>query len=157
MAELTHKQVRTASNLRKMLIRLPGAGLITGRADRGARVEQAQAHLPDTVLPLRIYRPRGAAAGSLPVVVNFHGGGWVSGDSRQSEWWCSSVAAHAGVVVVSVDYRLAPEHPFPTAAEDCYAATLWVTDHADELGVDGTAPGRDGRQRRRQPRRPSCA
>jgi acetyl esterase len=62
----------------------------------------------------------------------------VSGDPRQSEWWCSSVAAQAGVVVVSVDYRLAPEHPFPVAAEDCYAATLWVTEHADELDVDAT-------------------
>jgi acetyl esterase len=139
LAELTHQQVRTASNLRKKLIRLPGARLVTGRPDRGARIEQATARLGDgTVLPLRVYRPRTASAVPLPVVVNFHGGGFFSGDPRQSEWWCSSVAAQAGVVVVSVDYRLAPEHPFPVATEDCYAATLWVTEHADELGVDGT-------------------
>jgi acetyl esterase len=69
-------------------------------------------------------------------VLNFHGGGWVSGNLRQSEWWASSIAARSGAVVVSVDYRLAPEHPFPTPVEDCYAATKWVTEHADELGVD---------------------
>jgi acetyl esterase len=160
LAELTHKQVRAASNLRKRLIGLPGAWLVVGRPDRGARAEQSTARLPSpagyapvaggtsnfigggtptgTVLPLRIYRPRVGGEEPLPVVVNFHGGGWVSGDPKQSEWWCSSVAAQAGVVVVSVDYRLAPEHRFPAAAEDCYAAALWVTEHADELHVDGT-------------------
>ncbi|MDT4908122.1 MAG: acetyl esterase [Pseudonocardiales bacterium] len=139
LAELTHKQVRAASNLRKRLVGLPGAWLVLGRPDRGARAEDSTARLPDgTVLPLRIYRPRVAGEEPLPVVVNFHGGGWVSGDPMQSEWWCSSVSAQAGVVVVSVDYRLAPEHPFPTAAEDSYAATLWVTEHADELRVDGS-------------------
>lgn len=60
----------------------------------------------------------------------------MSGDARQSEWWCSSLAVKAGVVVVSVDYRLAPEHPFPAAPEDCYAATVWVTQHAEQLGCD---------------------
>ncbi|MDT4972106.1 MAG: acetyl esterase, partial [Pseudonocardiales bacterium] len=106
LAELTHKQVRAASNLRKRLIGLPGAWLVLGRPDRGARAEDSTARLPDgTVLPLRIYRPRVAGDEPLPVVVNFHGGGWVSGDPMQSEWWCSSVSAQAGVVVVSVDYR----------------------------------------------------
>jgi acetyl esterase len=139
LADLSHKQVRAASNLRRKLTGLPGARLVMGRPDRGARTEQSEAKLLDgTVLPVRIYRPRRAADGPLPVVVNFHGGGWVSGDPRQSEWWCSSVAAKAGVVVVSVDYRLAPEHPFPIGVEDCYAATLWVNDHADELQVDPT-------------------
>ena len=70
-------------------------------------------------------------------MVNFHGGGWVSGDPRQSEWWCAGIAAGAQVAVVSVEYRLAPEHPFPTPAEDCFAATRWVAEHAAELDVDG--------------------
>jgi hypothetical protein len=63
LAELTHQQVRAASTLRKKLIRLPGARLITGRADRGARIEQSVAQLADgTVLPVRIYRPRSSSA-----------------------------------------------------------------------------------------------
>jgi len=134
---LTPKNVRAASDRRKRLTALPGMALVLGRIDRGVRVEDSVAQLPDgTALPIRVYRPRDACGDPLPVVVNFHGGSWVSGGLRQSEWWCSSVAAQAGVVVVSVDYRLAPEHPFPVPAQDCYAATVWVTEHADELGVD---------------------
>ncbi|HEV7205154.1 MAG TPA: alpha/beta hydrolase [Jatrophihabitans sp.] len=132
-------KVRAASNLRRRMLRLPGMSPITGGRARGVAVEDSSFALVDgTVLPLRIYRPEAAPAAPRPVVVNFHGGGWVSGDPRQSEWWASSVAAQAGVVVVSVDYRLAPEHPFPTPAEDCYATTEWVVAHADEVGVDAT-------------------
>jgi acetyl esterase len=131
-------RVRAASNLRKHLIRLPVAQVITGRPDRTVSIADTSLRLDDgTDLPLRIYRPREERDESLPVVVNLHGGGWVSGDPRQSEWWCAGVAAGARVVVVSVDYRLAPEHPFPTPAEDCYAATRWVAEHGDELSVDG--------------------
>ena len=146
-------KVRAASDRRKKMLTLPGATLLAGRADRDAEITDSTFALDDgTVLPLRTYRPRGAT-GTLPVVVNFHGGGWVSGDPRQSEWWCSSVAVQAKAVVVSVAYRLAPEHPFPTAADDCYATTAWVVAQAAELGVDPQRVGRDGRQRRRQPRR----
>jgi len=133
---LTPENARAASNRRQRLSALPGMTIFLGRTDRGARVQNTAAVLPDgTQLPVRIYRPRNASL-SLPVVVNFHGGGWVSGDARQSEWWCSSVAARAGVVVVSVEYRLAPEHPFPIPPQDCFAATVWVVEHAGELGVD---------------------
>jgi acetyl esterase len=136
---LTPENARAASNRRKRLSELPGMTLALGRADRDARVHDGAAHLPDgSTLPIRVYRPRGAWAQRRPVIVNFHGGGWVSGDPEQSEWWCSSVAARAGVVVVSVDYRLAPEHPFPVPLQDCYAATVWVTERADDLGVDAT-------------------
>jgi acetyl esterase len=132
-------EVQAARDLRKRMLRVPGATLIAGRPDPGAAAVDTSATLADgTDLPLRVYRPRTAPAGLLPVVVNFHGGGWVSGDVRQSEWWASSVAAQAGVVVVSVEYRLAPEHPFPVPMEDCYGATLWVAEHAEELGVDAT-------------------
>jgi len=138
-ASLTPDNVRASSERRRKLAALPGMALFLGRTDRGAHVEDGVAELADgTALPVRVYRPRGASGAALPVVVNFHGGGWVSGDARQSEWWCSSVAAQAGVVVVSVDYRLAPEHPFPVPAQDCYAAAVWVTEHADDLGVDAT-------------------
>jgi acetyl esterase len=130
-------KVRKASDLRNRLLRLPAARLVAGRTHRGVEVVETAAKASDgTALPLRLHRPRGRDGETLPVVLNFHGGGWVSGDVRQSEWWASSVAALAGVVVVSVEYRLAPEHPFPGPPEDCYDATAWVAEHADELGVD---------------------
>ena len=131
-------KVRARSDMRRRQWRLPGAWLITGRPDRSVVTADTTLRMDDgTELPLRIYRPQDAGAAPVPVVVYFHGGGWVSGDPRQSEWWCAGIAAAAGVVVVSVDYRLAPEHPFPTPAEDCYAATRWVAEHAADLGVDG--------------------
>ena len=134
--QLPKEQVRAASERRRRLTRLPGASLLAGRTHRGVGIEDRTCTLADgTALPLRLYRPR-QVSGLLPAVVNFHGGGFASGDPQQSQWWCSSVAARAEAVVVSVDYRLAPEHVFPVAAEDCYAATAWVAQHAAELGVD---------------------
>jgi acetyl esterase/lipase len=88
-------------------------------------------------LGVRIYRPRDDHR-DLPVVVHFHGGGWTLGDLDSADWLCSHVCAGAGVVVVSVDYGLAPEQPFPTAVEHCLAATRWVADHAREIGADPT-------------------
>ena len=128
--------IRREADRRARLARLPIAKVVTGFPDRRARVSVDTATLPDgTRLPVRIYRPTTGPA-TPGVVVNFHGGGWVSGNAHQSEWWCSGIAAQAGVVVVSVDYRLAPDHPFPTAVHDCYAATEWVVAHATGLGVD---------------------
>ncbi|HZC71141.1 MAG TPA: alpha/beta hydrolase [Jatrophihabitans sp.] len=133
----TAETVRARSDLRQRQWRLPGAWLITGRPDRTAAITGSHLRLDDgTELPVRIYRPRAVADEPLPVVVYFHGGGWVSGDARQSEWWCAGIAAGAHAVVVSVDYRLAPEHPFPIPAEDCFRATCWVAEHAADLGVD---------------------
>jgi acetyl esterase len=130
-------KVRAARELRQKMLRLPGAWVIAGRADRGVDITETEAVVTDgTPLRLRVYRPKGTAAEALPVIVNFHGGGWVSGDARQSEWWASSLSARAGVAVVSVEYRLAPEHPFPIATEDCYDTTVWVGDHAADLGID---------------------
>lgn len=135
--QLSAEQIERSRERRKLLIRLPIAWIITGRPNPRVRAEDDKAELADgTVLPVRIYRPRAQSATPRPVVVYFHGGGFMSGDPRQSEWWSSQVAARADVVVVSVDYRLAPAHPFPTAAEDAYSATCWVVDHAAELGVD---------------------
>jgi acetyl esterase len=73
----------------------------------------------------------------LPGLVFFHGGGWVIGDLDTHDTLCRELALAAGVVVVSVDYRLAPEHPFPAAVDDCVAATRWTHAHAAELGIDG--------------------
>jgi acetyl esterase len=88
-------------------------------------------------IPLRLYRPADAAATTpLPVLVYFHGGGWVIGDLDTHDVLCRQLTAEAGVSVVSVDYRLAPEHKFPAAVDDAWAATRWIVAHAAELGVD---------------------
>jgi acetyl esterase len=131
-----HK-VRGAARRRSFLMGNPLAQVVVGRTHPGVRIEKGTVRTEDgTELKLRIYRPKRASTAPLPVVVNFHGGGWVSGDLNHSQWWASSLAAEAQAVVVSVDYRLAPEHSFPVPAEDCYAATAWVAEHADELAVD---------------------
>ena len=86
-------------------------------------------------LPARLYRPEGAADGG-PVIVFFHGGGWVIGSIDSHDNLCGRMAAESGCTVVSVEYRLAPEAKFPAAAEDAYAATAWVAKHGADLGVD---------------------
>ena len=103
-----------------------------------ASVEDLEVPGPDGPLPVRVYRPDGAAV-PAPVVVFFHGGGWVLGSIATHDATCRGLANRTGAVYVSVDYRLAPEHPYPAAPEDCYAAPCWVADHAADLGVD---PGR---------------
>ncbi len=94
---------------------------------------------PESEIRLRIYRPAGATfdtAGKLPGIVFYHGGGWVVGSIESHDGLCRMFANRAGSVVVSVDYRLAPEHKFPAAAEDAYAAACWTARNADELGID---------------------
>lgn len=86
-------------------------------------------------IAIRIYTPRADAA-PLPVVLQFHGGGWVAGDLETHDSIARHYAAHAGAIVISVDYRRPPEHRFPTAAEDSYAAVEWAAAHADEIGGD---------------------
>ncbi len=89
---------------------------------------------PATDIPLRVYDPGGC--GPLPVVVFFHGGGWVLGGLDCYDNLCTRVANRAECLLVSVDYRLAPEHPFPAAVKDSYAATAWVEENAGGLGGD---------------------
>jgi acetyl esterase len=90
---------------------------------------------PDTDIPLRIFRPGGE--GAFPLLVFFHGGGWVVGDLDTHDEFCRQLCVGTGSVVVSVDYRLAPEAKFPAAPEDCYAATCWAVEHAADIGADG--------------------
>ncbi len=85
-------------------------------------------------IPLRVYRPQ--ADETLPVIVFYHGGGWVVCDLDTHDECCRRMARQAQCVVVSVDYRLAPEHPFPAGLEDAYTALQWVSEHAAELNVD---------------------
>ena len=84
--------------------------------------------------PARVYRPAGD--GPFPVVMMFHGGGWVIGDLTTADGQSREVCRGVGALVISVDYRLAPEHRFPAAADDCYAATVWAGQNAAEYGGD---------------------
>jgi acetyl esterase len=90
-------------------------------------------------IPLRLYRGIDSKKSELqPALVFFHGGGWVIGDLESHDQVCRSVANAARCIVVAVDYRLAPEHKFPAAAEDAIAATRWIADSAKRLGIDGS-------------------
>jgi cation diffusion facilitator CzcD-associated flavoprotein CzcO/acetyl esterase/lipase len=89
---------------------------------------------PDGDLPYRLYRPAAPPEGPHPVVVYFHGGGWVLGDLDSDDPLCRDLCARSGAVVVSVNYRHAPEARFPAAAEDAFAALQWVDANAIELG-----------------------
>jgi len=86
-------------------------------------------------VPIRIYTPK-ATEKKMPALVYFHGGGFVIGDMYLEEHRCLRLAADGGCVVVSVDYRLAPENPFPAGVEDCYCALAWVGAQVKELGLD---------------------
>ncbi|WP_078549573.1 alpha/beta hydrolase [Litchfieldia alkalitelluris] len=85
-------------------------------------------------IPIRIYSPE--SIDFLPVVVFFHGGGFIGGTVGAVENSCKALAEKANLVVISVDYRLAPEHPFPAGLIDCFDAVTWVYEHAGELGVN---------------------
>jgi len=110
-----------------MLPAAPGVGL---DHVEDLLVRSAQGH----DIPARFYRPRRA---SLPLVVFFHGGGWVIGTLDSHDALCRSLAAQADCAVLSVSYRLAPEHKFPAAPDDALAATRWAAANAALLGVDG--------------------
>jgi acetyl esterase/lipase len=88
---------------------------------------------PDASIPVVIYEPPND--GPLPALLWIHGGGYILGSPRDDAL-CIPFVEYATCVVVSVDYRLAPEHPFPAGPEDCYAALQWMVDHADKLGID---------------------
>jgi acetyl esterase len=100
-----------------------------------ARADDRPIPGPDGDVPVRVYRPHGSG-GPRPAVVFAHGGGFVLCDLDSHDGFCRAMSKYTESVVVSVDYRLAPEHRAPAAVEDVYAAFCWVIDRADELGVD---------------------
>ena len=102
-----------------------------------AEVRDLSAGGPQGPIGLRLYRP-GTAPSPAPALVYYHGGGWVIGDLDTHDVLCRELAHRAGCVVVAVDYRLAPEHPFPAAVDDCLAATRWVHAQAGTLGIDAS-------------------
>jgi acetyl esterase len=103
-----------------------------------ASVTELSAPGPHGAIPLRLYKPLPASTDALPVLVYYHGGGWVIGDLDTHDVLCRDLAHGSGCAVVAVDYRLAPEHPFPAAVDDCLAATYWVQRNAAQWGLDGS-------------------
>lgn len=112
----------------------------TALGELGGEPEEVASKVDRTIpgpageIPVRIYTPAGT--GPFPAIVYFHGGGWVIGNPDTVDSTCAALTNRAGAVVVSVDYRLAPEHRFPAAVEDCFAATQWVAENAGEINVD---------------------
>ena len=114
-----------------------GRHLLQPPPDDVAEVEDAAILGPGGPLPLRLYRGAGTdGAGTLPCLLYLHGGGWVVGDLDSHDGVCRRLANLGACRVVAVDYRLAPEHPFPAAVEDAAAALAWVAAHAGTLGID---------------------
>ncbi|HET6949490.1 MAG TPA: alpha/beta hydrolase [Acidimicrobiales bacterium] len=108
---------------------------VTGSRAEMASVRDLVAPGPGGDVPVRVYVPT-ADPGPRPVLVYFHGGGWVIGSVETHESPVRALAAASGLTVVSVDYRLAPEHPFPAPLDDCLAAVRWVVANATDLDVD---------------------
>ena len=105
-----------------------------GPGEPVAEVRERTVPGPAGEIPVRFYVPAGHAP--FPVLVFFHGGGWVVGSLETTDFYCRAVTNAAGCVVASVNYRHAPEHRFPAAAEDAYAATKWIAENAATLNVD---------------------
>ncbi len=126
----------TARMVAELMVTSPPSGAID-IADRFA-----DGYESDETVRMRVYRPKETSAdgaAGAPAILWIHGGGMVMGSVVSEEGFCQETALQLGAVVVSVEYRLAPENPYPAPLNDCYAALLWLVKNADDLGVD---PGR---------------
>ncbi len=109
---------------------------LQGEPEQLADVSDRKVPGPAGDIPVRVYRPDTGSGAAQPAVVYIHGGGWVIGDIEVADKPCRALANATGATVVSVGYRKGPEHRFPAAPDDCYAATSWVAANAAELGID---------------------
>jgi acetyl esterase len=115
------------------------APILFGPVEDVANVEDLTIPGPGVEVPVRVYEP---GPGPLPILVYFHGGGWVTGSLETHDGVCRSLANRAGCIVVAVDYRMAPEHRFPAAVEDAWAAVEWAaTKDPPSLAVGGDSAG----------------
>lgn len=126
-------------------LRSAGTGPGPGFPDAAAAVAGLPVTAEELVIPgpagspdleITVFRPASPASGALPVLVNFHGGGMIVGHRSWKHGRVIDLVARHGVIGVNVEYRLAPEHPYPAGVEDNYAATVWAAEHATELGAD---------------------
>jgi len=116
-----------------------GRRILQPEPPKVAEVRNLKAPSSADDIPLRIYRGLGTERGAaLPALIYFHGGGWVIGDLDTHDGVCRHLASAAGCAVISVDYRLAPEHKFPAGVDDAVAATEWIAANAAALGIDGS-------------------
>lgn len=136
MAQRPAFETVTAPQAREMY--REGRAAVSPEPPHVASVRELSAPGPAGTIPLRLYRGADTADRPLPVLMFFHGGGWVIGDLDTHDVVCRRLANAAECAVVSVDYRLAPEHKFPAAVDDCIAATNWVAAEAGTLGLDST-------------------
>jgi acetyl esterase len=120
------------------------AAAYAGERDEAVTTEEIEILLEGRALAARIYRPK-ATSGALPLIVYFHGGGWVVGDLDTHDGLVARLAQDAQCAVVSVAYRLAPEHPFPAPCDDAFDALIWLAEHRSRLGfaTDRLAVGGD--------------
>lgn len=103
----------------------------------GVDVSDATVSADTGAVPIRVYTPTGSApATGRPALLDIHGGGFAVGSIDMEHTFATQVARELGAVVVTPEYRLAPEHPFPAGLDDCYATLVWMHDHADDLGID---------------------
>jgi acetyl esterase len=123
----------TPPDARKMALQL--TSMVEGKEPIG-KIENRTLPGPAGPLPFRVYTPVAANDEPSGGIIYFHGGAWVFGDLDTHDGMCRALANESGCRLVSVDYRLAPEHKFPAAVEDAYAATEWIAAHAAELAID---------------------
>jgi acetyl esterase len=116
------------------VVRIAQSLLWRGKRPDVARIEDRSVETPGVDVPVRIYTPEGD--GPFPILVFFHGSGFVICDIDTHDGLCRDLCRQSGCVVVSVDYRLSPEHKFPAAVDDCYAVTRWAAEHAAEITGD---------------------
>lgn len=120
-------------------------GALSPEPPEVASVEDFAIPGPRGEIPVRLYRPLGSEAGTaLPVILYYHGGGWVIGGLNTHDVVCRGMANGSGCAVLSVDYRMAPEYPFPACGEDCYAALEWVAASGAGRKLDATRIGVSG-------------
>jgi acetyl esterase len=115
---------------------LAGVPVVCGPPRPMGRIEDLTIPGPEGQIPARLYVSLSAPSPPQPLIVYYHGGGWVIGDLETHDGLCRFLADYSGCRVLSVDYRLAPEHPFPAPVEDSVAAFTWAAEHAGDLGAD---------------------
>ncbi|MHA7210117.1 alpha/beta hydrolase [Arthrobacter sp. MDT1-65] len=138
LASVTRRsEAQILADQRRVISHNPLTDLLLGGPARGVRRRDTTAAGADGVIRVRTYHPpTPTQSGAHPLVVFIHGGGWTSGTLDTYDWFASSIARDARAVVASLDYRLAPRHRWPAAAEDAYAATVDLIGRGSELGAD---------------------